>query len=221
VSEIRGLNQLKNLDLSGNNFGRVGCEALATLLQDPNSNLCGLSLMNNINIDDNCAIVLANSLMGNSKLIDLVFSGSRSITESGWNAFSAVLCDTSSVNATFCSNHTLQRIVYTDPLPTNLRDLLRLNNCSDEEQVAVKKILRCHSHLDMEPFLEWDLKVLPLVVNWFDKARAFSQNDGEETNVDARKLSAIYQFARAVPLMFVPSSKNASRPTKRNMDEVN
>jgi len=70
----------------------------------------------------------------------------------------------------------------------------------------------------MEPFLEWDLKVLPLAINWFDKARAFSQNDDEE-NVDARQLSAIYQFARAVPLMFVQSPTNAS--TKRKMDEVN
>jgi len=218
VSGIRGLNQLEVLQLSGNNFGRVGCEALATLLQYPNCNLFCLNLSRNINIDDNCATVIANSLIGNSKLRLLGFTGNRSITESGWEAFSTVLCDTSSINATYCSNHTLDKIGYSYPLPANVRDLLELNECSNKEQVAVQKILHYHSHLDMEPFLEWDLKVLPLAINWFDKARAFSQNDDEE-NVDARQLSAIYQFARAVPLMFVQSPTNAS--TKRKMDEVN
>jgi len=151
----------------------------------------------------------------------LGFTGNRSITESGWEAFSTVLCDTSSINATYCSNHVLRSIENFDDLPPNLRSLLELNMLENEEHVAFEKILRYHSQLDMEPFLEWDLKVLPLAVSWFDKARGFSQNDDdEETNVDAMKLSAIYQFARAVPLMFVPASpKNASN--KRKIDEVN
>jgi len=214
VSGIRGLNQLEKLDLGGNMFGLAGCEALATLLQDPNFSLHLLTLSANANIDDSCATIIANSLIGNSKLKVLALQSNRSITENGWDAFSTVLCNTSIINATYCSNHTLEMIGNSETLPTNLCSLLERNRNTTKEQVAVKKIIRYHPHLDMEPFLEWDLKVLPLAVSWFDKARGFSQNDDdEETNVDAMKLSAIYQFARAVPLMFVPSPKNAS--TKR------
>ena len=74
----------------------------------------------------------------------------------------------------------------------------------------------------MEPFLEWDLKLLPLVMSWwFDKARGYYSADqtSELIRVDKRKLSSIYQFARAVPMMFVPSPKKKEGGTKRKMSE--
>mmetsp|Transcript_31008 Transcript_31008/g.65484 ORF Transcript_31008/g.65484 Transcript_31008/m.65484 type:complete len:128 (-) Transcript_31008:149-532(-) len=102
------------------------------------------------------------------------------------------------------------------PILANLSSLLTLNSGFDKEHIATKKNLLYHTDMKFER----DLKVLPLAISWFDKARDFSENDREESNVDARKLSAIYQFARAVPLMFVPASpKNASN--KRKIDEVN
>ena len=84
------------------------------------------------------------------------------------------LCNTSSVNATYLSNHTLKAVT-SDHLPADLSSLIELNNNRDKELVAVQKILRYHPHLDMEPFLEWDLKVLPLAVSWFDRARGLSK----------------------------------------------
>jgi len=63
----------------------------------------------------------------------------------------------------------------------------------------------------MEPFLEWDLKVMLLAVNWFGRARAYAEND--ESTIDTRKLSAIYHFARALPMMFVPPP-NKRQPVK-------
>jgi len=69
----------------------------------------------------------------------------------------------------------------------------------------------------MEPFLEWDLKVLPLAVSWFDQARYHAQND--QSAIDAKKLSAINHFVRALPMMFVPLSKKAN--SKRMIGEIN
>jgi len=218
VSGIRGCHQLNVLDLSMNNFGRAGCEALATMLNDPNGNLRSLNLRNNNRIDDNCATILANSLKGNRKLRTMGLHGrAMPITESGWDAFSRVLCNTSSINATSLSNHTL-RVLRAVNLPTILTSLLNLNIGRNKKQVAVQKILRHHAHLDMEPFLEWDLKVLPLVVSWFDRARD-SDPENSGAHVDTKKLSAIYQFATALPMMFVPSP---NKPTaKRKIGEMN
>jgi len=180
ISGIRGLHQLRTLDLHWNNFGRASCEALATLLQDPNGNLTWIGLEKNRTIDDNCATVLTNSLKVNCKLESLCFSFSSNniaITDNGWDAFSQVLCNTSNVNATYLSNHTLNNLGRKVNLPVNLTSLLELNSGIDKRQVAVQKILRHHTHLDMEPFLEWDLKVLPIAVSWVDRARDDDQND--------------------------------------------
>lgn len=68
----------------------------------------------------------------------------------------------------------------------------------------------------MEPFLEWDLKVLPVAVRWLHRAMAHVRDD-QVYNVDLKKLSAIYQFARAEPMMFVAS---ASKGSERKIDKV-
>jgi len=71
-------------------------------------------------------------------------------------------------------------------MPTNLSSLLKLNLA-----------------IDMEPLFELDaeddergLKVLPSVIDWFGRLKQ-SQNENVVNSIDARKLSAIFQFARA------------------------
>ena len=69
----------------------------------------------------------------------------------------------------------------------------------------------------MEPLFEWNmegegernLKALPHVVAWFERAgEAVADDEGgeESCNIDERKLSAMYQFAKAMPLLFEPVS---------------
>ena len=95
----------------------------------------------------------------------------------------------------------------------------------NKSYVAVKKILK-YNNLDMAQLYDWDsedeysLKALPFVINWFEKAREAvrppqtrkerrieshpeKEDPGRRYNIDERKLSAIYQFARDMPLMFV------------------
>ena len=64
-----------------------------------------------MNIGDEGAEALADGLMGNTTLKHLVLTpNSAGITNTGWAAFSRLLCDTSSINNTFRSNHTLEHI---------------------------------------------------------------------------------------------------------------
>ena len=67
---------------------------------------------------------------------------------------------------------------------------------------------------------ERDLKALPFVIAWFDRAReAVAGEPGRGHHlmygIDERKLSAIYQFARAMPLLFVPTSHIKGESNKR------
>jgi len=218
VLGIRALKQLRTLDLSGNHFWRAGCKALATLLADNDGNLEYLGLRDNSRIDNNCANILAKSLTYNRKLKLLLLSDNSAITHRGWDAFSAVLCNTSSVNNTYLSNHTLHSFGNVN-LPPKLSVLLEVNFVAGNKGAAIRKILLHHAHLDMTPFhVQWDLKALPFAVNWFDKARGYAQNE-DESNINSRKLTAVYQFARAMPMLFVPPPSKMTY--KRKICEIN
>ena len=65
------------------------------------------------------------------------------------------------------------------------------------------KILLSHNDFDMLPFFEWEFKVLPLIVNWLERASAITMPSNFQPNIGQRKLSSIYQFVRGMPLLYV------------------
>lgn len=67
----------------------------------------------------------------------------------------------------------------------------------------MQKILQHHEHFEMDAFFAFDLKVLPVVLTWFERAKDSTSHD-----VDTHLLSAMYQFNRAFPMLFLPSSPN-------------
>ena len=227
VEAIRGHPSVEVLNLNGNRIGNAGCETIARLLSNPNCNLRRLQLSYNHRIDIEGATTLANSLSRNVHLHELYLFGNPIdgmqdtqgvvvVEEDDGDIFSRLLCNTSTINDTYSSNHTLEYL----GLPhrsegDDLALLLHLNKDADKGHVAIKKILNYHENIDMEPFFEWNtegegernLKALPFVVAWFERARE-AVADGEEWgsyNIDERKLSAVYQFAHAMPLLFVPA----------------
>ena len=77
--------------------------------------------------------------------------------------------------------------------------------------MAIKKILKYHPIIDMEPLFEFvssedderNLKALPYVIAWFDKAKiVIAEEEVEEDHINRRKISAIFEFVRAMPLLF-------------------
>ena len=228
VEGVRGLRSLEKLDLWNNSIGAAGCQTLATLLKNSNYNIRTLGLGGN-RVDMNGAIAIVNSLSKNSRLRHLNLrhnpvdsTDDTSLTQ----ALETLLCNTSSINDTYASNHTLENTGLS--YPERLEFLLDLNKDTNKSHVAIKKILKHHPKIDMEPLFDWDaeegeqnLKALPYVIAWFGRARAAVADDDESYNVEEKKLSAIFQFAKAMPLLFVPAShikKDDNKKRKRDDD---
>ena len=59
----------------------------------------------------------------------------------------------------------------------------------------------------MESLFEWDaegeqtLKALPHIINWLERTKVAVADDGKEYGIEKRKLSVIFQFAKAMPLL--------------------
>ena len=223
VEAVRGHRHLIKILLGSNRIGNTGCSTLARLLRDPVCKLRILGLMRNA-FDNIGATTLINSLANNtmSKLRELHLAGNR-IDPSLTDVLSKLLCDTSSINSIHSSNHTLQAMSWdqrtVQQLLVSVVPLLQLNNGTNKNHVAIKKILKYQPDIDMSPLFDWnmegdgerDLKALPYVLSWFDRAEeavADDEEGGESYNIGARRLSSMYQFAKAMPLMFVSSMGN-------------
>jgi len=198
VDSLAGVNRLRQLHLSNNRSITVrGWKAVATLLATPGSNLEKLNFSNNT-IEDEGARIFASALVNNTTLKALYLDGNHLITATGRAPFKKLLCDTSSVNNTYLSNHTLEQ---TGTTISPWVDWNRMNN-ADKQQVAMKKIIHVHSYFDMQPFFEWEFKVLPLMIDWFKKADACTDYLFERKN-HRMKLSAVYDFIKEFPMLYI------------------
>ena len=218
---VGATNHCKDLDLSENDsITPLGLRYLSTSLQSVSCRLENLYLCF-MNIGDDGAELLARGLISNKSLRCLHFRGEYeddiSITRAGWSTFSAVLCDTSTVNNTYLSNHTVQELWneyhHADEdfdIDEEIVLYLRLNK--EHPQYAARcKILMNHTHLDMVPFLRWGLKFLPLAVGWFESAKPCTTLsiyeddlsrqvlDESEEVYQSRVLTVLYEFVRGVP----------------------
>ena len=218
VSNLAGSREMRVLNLGGNHLITIkGWKTVATLLEEmPDCNLEKLTINNN-DIGDEEALVFANALSGNSTLETLDLSHT-SITTKGMKFFKKLLCDTSSINNTYLSNHTLrilERNVSGDEIQPHLWMHGRIE---DKGQVAILKILLNHSYFNMEPFFEWELKVLPITIDWFTKAdkltplrkrlqrraRFFGQmHKFSKKAISRMKLSSIYDFIKEFPMLYI------------------
>ena len=144
-----------------------------------------------------------NALMNNHTLRTLHMDNNPSITAVGWKAFSNLICNSSSINSTFLSNHTLRYVGDEQYENAIIEPLLDLNARLNKKEVATIKILQNHDDFDMLPFFEWEFKCLPLVLNWLERASECEMPENFEPNIEPRKLSTIYQFVRGMPLLYV------------------
>ena len=200
VHALSGCNQLQELSFSCNrSITARGWETVSTLLERPDSNLKELFLCSN-SLGNEGALMFANALRINTKLKHLNLPG-NGISREGWTSFSKLLCDTSSVNNMYLSNHTLGNLGMRD-VSADVRSYLDLNRSSENKRkIAMTKILCHNSHINMQPFFEWELKVLPLIVTWLEKATACTTEFDEQ--IRKMKLSCIYDFVREFPMLYI------------------
>eukprot|EP00984_Skeletonema_dohrnii_P023859 scaffold12953_cov123-Skeletonema_dohrnii-CCMP3373.AAC.14 len=224
------VNHCKDLDLSANfSITAAGFRYLSASLQSENCCLKNLYLgwMDTVN---GGAEVLARGLVGNKILrrLHLCVVGQEhfEISPAGWNALQTALCDTSTINNTYLSNHTIHEL-WDDydregeedfDIDERVVQYLQLNK-EDPQYAARCKILMSHTHLNMTPLLQWELKCLPLAVGWFEKAKpcatlsiddidsdsenSDSESEGQaleesEEAFQSRVLTALYEFVRGM-----------------------
>ncbi len=213
---------LRSLYLPGNRaITSTGLDHLKQYFEAPFCALETLSI-SGINFGDGCAFAIANALTRNKSLKELYCfnhadSTATGITAVGWEAFSMLLCDPSSANNIYLSNHKLQTISYDWTLwRANITPWLNVNKVSQSQSMAAKfKILKCFPDLNMVPLFQWNLKFLPLVKSWF-KAITICPNmasSDEEWgklahSIRRRELSAIYKFVRGMPSLTVGEYKH-------------
>eukprot|EP00984_Skeletonema_dohrnii_P032109 scaffold25556_cov144-Skeletonema_dohrnii-CCMP3373.AAC.2 len=242
---------LKNLFLANCRISDDGLHALAEgaanhceiLALDGNESITstGLSYLSNSIQSDSCRVetldlqgipigddgmeVLARGLAGNKSVRSMYLGDSVdvSVTSAGWLAFSTALCDTSSVNSTYLSNHTICDIWNEDDEerhipPQDISLYLQLNG-QHPQYAARCKILMSHKHLDMAPFLQWKMKYLPLAVAWIERAKPCTALtiydhdpdlrrrilDESDEAFESRELTAMYDFVRGMPMEVMKS----------------
>ncbi|EJK77355.1 hypothetical protein THAOC_00818, partial [Thalassiosira oceanica] len=182
--------RLRVLNIWGNTLCPGGTGVIAASLANPECHLESL-IVYQCNIGDEGTATLADGLRHNQRLTDMSL-GHNNITERGWNAFSSILCDASSINATYNSNHTLESLGYNGAqIPQDVKMMLDLNQGNDKSRVAASKILQAHRHLDMRPLFGRELGLLPYVIAWLD---LFAKSRPD------LKLSSIFEFVRAMPM---------------------
>jgi len=215
---VQGNGRLATLDLQENHIGRVGCQALATLLEDPGCNLVDLDLNNNM--IENCGAKAVADALADNKKLEILCLDENYITTEGWDAFNHILCNNSSINETYSSNHTLRTItsfgrdktqrvrMYDEDgvIPNRLFELLDFNERAHNEdharhraRTARRKILDVHFRrdFDMGPFAEgnMDMTLLPHLLSWGARPcriRRYRETTGQ---------TAVYELLRQMPTL--------------------
>ena len=221
----------KLINLEGNH--NITTRGLRFLLDSMQAASCSLKHLILPDIGDDGAEVLARGLTGNTSLKFLHLFGDYengnmpTVTPAGWSAFIKVLCDTSTINNTYLSNHTIRELWDDHPIDgwwyttfehveeykdigQDLTLYLRLNK-KYPQHAARCKILMNHKHLDLTPLLrQLEFKCLPLVIDWFERAKPcialpwygrrkpYILEESAE-NFESRILTALYEFVHGAP----------------------
>ena len=123
-----------------------------------------------------------------------------------------------------------------DPRKHDMNAYLQINQIANKSHVAMHKILLQHPDMDMKPLFERGLELLPYVVEWFEKVKDMPTETviDERINLEDervvvwdveigtgnlynRKLSAIFKFAKSMPLLFVPGNASSQGTKKQRI----
>ena len=213
VEALAAMTSLKLLSLSGNDsITTVGWYAFSTLLFRPNSKLEEIDTSSNTmyingNINDEVATACANALTNNANLRKLIF-GYSAITEVGWSAFNNIVCNKSSIETIYSSNHTLISLHYRyTGIPDELASNLELNQNGNKFDVARQKIIRhyfANGDQNTDAFIEMELEMIPRAISWMCR--------------DDAGLSLLYQLVRSMPSLFESENKDEQGPKRKRVE---
>jgi hypothetical protein len=211
---------VKHLSLVGSLGERVSMTTwykIARNLRCQFSGLETLNICNSIGLmgNEQIHVELRDALYQNKKLTHLLLFDYDLRFEGGWGPLSRLLCNTSSIAETFSSNHTLQKVVDSWNQPSELRELLAMNERAKKFDIARRKIIKVHFTGDA---MEWtshfddmDIGVWPRVIAWmargdstmFFRGRYIPQNSPAAIKGQlAEELTFLYKFVSSSPQFF-------------------
>ena len=218
VDSINTMLSLDSLGLGNVSVTSSGWMNFFTLLQQTGNVLERLTHLNIVGIEykisDEVLVCIANALAGNTSLVDLCFDDD-SLTETGWSALERTLCNKSSIDAIYDSNHTLERT--TSPVSSSIICFCMLNRGTDKTEVARQKIIQYHflegNGSNMHGIMKLDLEMMPHVIGFFGSYDIVTQitdydydDDDDEGHASPIEkvagLELIYRLTRGMPSLF-------------------
>jgi len=192
ANALGGISSLSILNLSYcTSITTVGWMALSTILHRPTSGITQLILQGNVTMEDNILIGFANAIVGNSRLETLYLENYQSrATYIGVNVLIQVLCNASSIESIYTSNHTLKNIGGRIG-DFDLSPYLDLNKLESKAAVVRQKIIQYYfmnGDKNKEEFLDMELNMIPHVIAWM--------------GMDDSGLSLLYNFTHSMPSLF-------------------
>jgi hypothetical protein len=191
VDVLATMRDFHTLHLRDSNSTAIGLHAFTQLLL-PSSNVTTLDLGKN-DFNDEVINDFADMLANNSTLSD-------EVTDRSWAALSHTLCNKSSIENTYSSNHTLHTLEKFDDvraeIPDDLSTLLRWNKNQDKSSVRRQKILIHHFHESVRGTVVKGIpkingmrrSTLPSALEWMGR--------------DALGFSLMYKVVRGIPTLF-------------------
>ncbi len=223
----------RKLDLTGNDIGRSGYVELSELLK---SRYCTLeeivlySLNGSPELDDDMVCIFAGALETNDALRELEIE-THHVTNVGWGYLESALCDTTSISATFASNHTLVKFGSTFDDQQYIPNYFRMNQHRDKAMVARLKVIDSHfaRQFCVDNFKEWKPSLLVEVL--FFVRKAFLEYDNflvlepvfdSREGIPANNSFTIYYLIlkNNVPTMVFGKCNGQVRKQRRKDDDI-
>ncbi len=154
--------------------------AISELLRNRNCSIETLDMIDGLLVSDEAMVHVASSLKTNVNLKSFLMHTSR-VTEAAWDYVDSVLCDKSSVENTYTSNHTLEEIGNFD-FTENVGYHLAMNRCPDKKKVARLKVLHCHFVENFNDHYFATMESVILVELFRFSYQAFAERDELEAN---------------------------------------
>lgn len=113
------------------------------------------------------------------------------------------MCNKTSAESILDSNHRIGNIT-NEIIPEELEALLQMNRNENKVEVARRKILRYHfsdGERNMEELVGVNANVLPQAMTWMGR--------------DHHGLSVLFQFAKAIPVLFATGKDPATKSNER------
>jgi len=171
----------KILNLSNNNADVEWYIALSELMQNEHCSLEGLHIKD-LHLDDDLVSHIVTSLKNNERLTNLDIA-IKNTSDSVWDQISQLLCDKTSIAATYASNHTLLKFGESENEPFEVETYLTMNEHPSKLSVARIKVINSHFayNFRLEPFRGMKPALLAGVLEFCEKAYTDHDEFREDT----------------------------------------